>query len=416
MPAVDLLSIANLTTLAATVLPGAVSATPAPGSGTGGTATPTPAPTETASRVDEALDPTQTHCGTQDPTVCGWLHNVSGNETFARWAVGIGDTALRIVLIVVLGLLVRSLLHRTIGRLSERIALGRTGVGRWGSRAAVLEGGPLSGERREQRARTIGSVLKSLTTAVVALVVVLLVLGEFGVNLAPLLAGAGVLGVALGFGSQTLVKDFLSGVFMIVEDQYGVGDVVDLGEASGSVEAVGLRVTRIRDVNGTVWYVRNGEILRVGNQSQGWARAVLDVQVAYGEDIGNVQDLLKEVAHELSLEPDWAHLILEEPEVWGVEALTADWVVLRLVVKTVPLEQWKVGRELRRRIKSRFDAEGVEIPFPQRTVWLRSEDERPASQKERSEPVVRDHDRHDPPPKGESDVMAETDTKSASGL
>jgi moderate conductance mechanosensitive channel len=382
------------------------------------TPAPTPSPTDTDSTFERAQDTSQTLCGTADSTVCGWLHDVTGNEQLARWTVGVGDTVLRVVLILVVALLARRLIHRTITQLSERIATGRSAVGRRHDRptTALLESSPLAGERREQRARTIGSVLKSLTTGVVAGIVILLILGEFGVNLAPLIAGAGVLGVALGFGAQSLVKDFLSGIFMIVEDQYGVGDVVDLGEASGSVEAVGLRVTRLRDVNGTVWYVRNGEIMRVGNQSQGWARAVLDVRVGYGEDVGEVQDLLKEIANDLSQDGDWAALVLEEPEVWGVEELTSDSVVLRLVVKTVPLEQWKVARELRRRIKGRFDAEGVEIPYAQRTVWLRQDGDGSGSESVRRPVAVPDLDRHDPPPHGESEVAADTDKKSDTGL
>ena len=135
--------------------------------------------------------------------------------------------------------------------------------------------------RRVQRAATMGTLLKSIVSGVVFTVVTLMFIAELGYDIAPLIASAGIIGVALGFGSQALVKDFLSGIFMIFEDQYGVGDVVDLGEASGTVEAVSLRVTRLRDVNGTVWYVRNGEILRVGNMSQNWARTVLDVTVGY---------------------------------------------------------------------------------------------------------------------------------------
>jgi small conductance mechanosensitive channel len=394
------------------------------------TAPPSPTPIDTESRFEQSQDPNLTLCGTEDPTFCGVLHDWTGNEDLARWLDGVLGTVLSVVLIVVVGLLLRWLLHRAIARLTERIATGDTGVGRRGehqdghsgngrpwwrpARATVLLESPLAGERRVQRARTIGSVLKSVSTGVVAVVVLLMVLDEFGINIGPLIAGAGVLGVALGFGSQTLVKDFLSGVFMIVEDQYGVGDVVDLGEASGSVEAVGLRVTRIRDVNGTVWYVRNGEILRVGNMSQGWARAVLDIGVAYGEDVGRVQDLLRDVAHRLTEDPEWGALVMEEPEVWGVEALSADKVVVRLVVKTVPLEQWKVARELRRRIKARFDREGVEIPFPQRAIWMRSDDPRhppaPAVSRDQEE------DRSAQPTGGESAVAADIDKRSDSGL
>jgi moderate conductance mechanosensitive channel len=194
---------------------------------------------------------------------------------------------------------------------------------------------------------------------------------------APLLAGASIFGVALGFGAQSLVRDVVSGMFMIVEDQYGVGDVVDVGAASGSVEAVGLRITRLRDVNGTVWYVRNGEILRVGNQSQGWARAVLDVNVGYTEDIDRVQEILLETAQELRTDEQFAAFVIDEPEVWGVEALTVDGVVMRVVVKTQPLQQWVVARELRRRIKHRFDAEGIEMRTMPRTMLEDDEPESP---------------------------------------
>ncbi|HEX5533822.1 MAG TPA: mechanosensitive ion channel family protein [Actinomycetales bacterium] len=372
--------------------------------------TPTPSPTDTQSTLSENLDPTNP-C----TAFCGVVRDLTGNEDVARWVAGIGDTVLRVVLIVVVGLLLRWLLHRAITRLSEGIASGSSAVGRRRVKAkqpALVEASPLLGERRAQRARTIGSVLKSVATGLVATIVGLLLLGEFGVNLGPLLAGAGVAGVALGFGSQTLVKDFLSGVFMIVEDQYGVGDVVDLGEAAGTVEAVGLRVTRLRDVNGTVWYVRNGEIMRVGNQSQGWARAVLDISVAYGEDVGHLQEVLKDVATLLAHEEEWSALVLDEPEVWGVEALTENAVVLRLVVKTVPLEQWKVARELRRRIKARFDAEGVELPFTQRTVWLRQEE--PTVHRSRRD--LKRLERGEPPGQGEADVAAEADKTSNTGL
>jgi moderate conductance mechanosensitive channel len=169
------------------------------------------------------------------------------------------------------------------------------------------------------------------------------------------------------------VRDFLSGIFMILEDQYGVGDVVNVGEATGEVEAVGLRVTRLRDVDGTVWYVRNGEILAVGNMSQNWARTVLDVPIAYHEDLERVRTVLRDVAHDLWQDPDYHDSILEEPEVWGVERLDPDGVVMRIVIKTAPLEQWSIARELRERVKARFDRLGIEIPLPQRMVWQRDE-------------------------------------------
>jgi small conductance mechanosensitive channel len=168
-------------------------------------------------------------------------------------------------------------------------------------------------------------------------------------------------GIAFGFGAQNLVKDFISGIFMLLEDQYGVGDVIDMGEASGTVEGVGLRVTRLRAVDGTVWYVRNGEVVRVGNSSHGWARTVLDVPVAYGEDSERARALIETVARELAADPEWSEHVLEDPEVWGIEEVTAAAFVFRLVVKTEPLQQWAIARELRERIMRTFEAEGVQI-------------------------------------------------------
>ena len=186
-----------------------------------------------------------------------------------------------------------------------------------------------------------------------------------GTPVAPILASAGIVGVALGFGSQTLVKDFLSGIFMIFEDQYGVGDVVNLGEGlSGTVEAVSLRVTRVRDTNGTVWYVRNGEIIRVGNMSQNWARTVLDVQISSREDIPHVRSVLTDVIEDMWRDDDYEGVIIEEPEIWGIEAITPDAITLRVTLKTAPMEQWRVARVLRERIKSRFDHEGIQAPYP----------------------------------------------------
>ncbi len=287
-----------------------------------------------------------------------WLRNFT--EGWARAAGAI-------LLIIALGVVARWLAHRAVDRLVKRAETGMLPdrIQWMGSENYVA--------RRVQRARTMGSVLKSVTSMIVFTILILMVLSRLGLDIAPLLASAGILGVALGFGSQSLVKDFLSGLFMLFEDQYGVGDVVDVGEASGTVEAVTLRVTRLRDVNGTVWYVRNGEILRVGNMSQNWARTVLDVSVAYHEDLVRVRRVLEDVAHDLWEDEDYKGLIIEEPEVWGVEALGADSVAVRVTLKTAPLEQWRIAREMRQRIKSRFDHEGIEIPFPQRVVWTRAE-------------------------------------------
>jgi len=275
---------------------------------------------------------------------------------------------LAILLLVVVAFALRWFLHRVIDRLVQRAIDGLpTPVLR--RRREDEEPPALSIGRRVQRAETMGSLLKSVTSIVVFTVFAIMAIAELGYAVGPLIASAGIVGVALGFGAQSLVKDFLSGIFMIFEDQYGVGDVVDVGEASGTVEAVGLRVTRLRDVEGTVWHVRNGEIIRVGNKSQNWARTVLDVPVALDQDLRKVEDALRDVAHGLWDDEDFRHLIIEEPEVWGVEDLTPNWVVVRVTLKTAPLEQWAVAREMRQRIKLRFDHEGIEFAHPTGVVW-----------------------------------------------
>ncbi len=224
--------------------------------------------------------------------------------------------------------------------------------------------------RAEQRARTLGSLLRYASTIIIYTLATLMVLAELGVNIGPLIAGAGIAGVALGFGAQSLVKDFLSGAFMLMEDQFGVGDVIDVGEATGTVEKVTLRVTILRDVDGTVWYVPNGEVRRVGNKSQLWSRIVLDVEVAYDTDIAHASEVIKRVADEEWRAQAPGATIIEEPELWGVEQFGPSAIVLRLAVKTQPGEQWMVGRALRARLKEAFDETGIVIPFPQQTVWV----------------------------------------------
>jgi small conductance mechanosensitive channel len=217
-------------------------------------------------------------------------------------------------------------------------------------------------ERHRQRTLTMGSLLRSIVTFVVALITVLTVMSTVGIDLAPVLATAGVGGVALGFGAQSLVKDFLSGIFMIFEDQYGVGDVIDTGEAVGTVEEVSLRVTRLRDGQGVVWYIRNGEIIRIGNKSQGWSTAVVDIPVAYSENLDVVIPLIRDVVHQLDSEPDWQDKLLEEPRVVGVESMTGSVVTIRVLAKTAPEQQYGVSREIRERVKAAFDQHGIKAP------------------------------------------------------
>ena len=353
---------------------------------------PVPSGTPSSTPTDDIYEAARKACdaGSQ---LCGLVADATGSKRAGIWAEVLVGTPFKIIVVLLGGLLARFLLHRLIDKVADRIAAGRAGLGRLDERlpaaTALLATSPLLSARREQRARTMASVLRSVTTGVVAVVVLLMSMDLLGLPIGPLLASAGILGVAVGFGAQTLVKDFLSGIFMIAEDQYGVGDVVDLGEASGVVEAVGLRVTRVRDVDGTVWYIRNGEVLRVGNRSQGWARAVLDIGIDYREDVGVAQELLLAVARDLREDPHFGPMVLEEPEMWGIESVSADAVVLRLVVKTAPLQQWTVARELRRRIKDRLDAEGVRVAHPASTLRMAGDTqdpERPARPAPRAGP------------------------------
>ncbi|MEX1279918.1 MAG: mechanosensitive ion channel family protein [Acidimicrobiia bacterium] len=275
--------------------------------------------------------------------------------------------AIAIVVTLVVTALLRWVSHRLIARAKEDRLV--TGIG-----SSIHLGDkevPVS-TRRVQRLDALSAVIDSVIAVVVWSVALLTILGvTFGINLAPLIAGAGILGVALGFGAQDLVKDFISGLFMLAEDQFGVGDIIDVGEATGMVESVSLRSTRLRDLHGTVWHVPNGEIRRVGNLSQEWSRALLDVGIAYGADVDRAAAVIKAAADEVAAEDAFEHLILDEPEVWGVEELGDSAVAIRLVVKTAAGQQWTVARELRRRIKLHLDEANIEIPFPQRTVWFR---------------------------------------------
>jgi small-conductance mechanosensitive channel len=306
-------------------------------------------------------------CVEDSTTLCAKVYEWFGLDWLAANADALIAAPAKILLIVLLAIGVRSLMHRGIRRLTDRTATGAVPTflrplrNRVSANSDLLE---QITERRSQRAEAIGSVLRSFASIGVLGIAVVLVLGELGINLAPIVASAGVVGVALGFGAQNLIKDFIAGIGIILEDQYGVGDVVDLGEASGTVEAVGLRITRLRDVNGVVWYVRNGEILRVGNKSQGFAQVVIDMPVAHDTDLERARTVMQEVADEMYAEEEWAAVLLAEPESLGVEQITAEGVFLRLVVRSTNADQWRVGRELRMRLKERFVAEGFRTPLP----------------------------------------------------
>jgi moderate conductance mechanosensitive channel len=324
-----------------------------------------------AALVPAQVNPETDACGPpgQRSRLCSTVFNLSDNKRAAEIADWFA-TPLRILIILLVGWLVARVVRRFIRRAVAPI--GNKRAKRKEPKKTPFGfidtgGGPTA--RRVQRAKTMADVLGSVVTGIIWTIAALVALGELGINLAPLIAGAGVIGVALGFGAQSLVRDFLSGFFMLVEDQYGVGDVIDVGGVvgsesgvSGTVEGVSLRTTRIRDVEGVVWHVPNGEIKRVGNKSQQWARAVLDIPVDYDTDISRAMTVIKETADGMWHDDEWKAAMLAEPEVWGVEELTPTSVKIRLVVQTLPLEQWRVARELRARIKGAFDAAGIETP------------------------------------------------------
>jgi len=313
-------------------------------------------------------------CGAEPGSACRFVFERTSSEGWAKVADFLVARPLKILLILVVAWLlarvVRRLIRRFVGRVAGSADGGRLHRAR--QRAPnVLGTGEETSLRSSARAQTIGQVLRSLSTAVISAFAATYVVAELGLELGPLIAGAGVIGVALGFGAQSLVKDFLSGMFMLIEDQYGVGDVVDVGDAVGTVEGVSLRSTRIRDVNGTVWHVPNGEIRRVGNKSQQWARGVVDVVVAAGADLARAETVLKETADRVCATPELAEDVLEDAEVWGVESVAPEGVTLRLVVKTRPGAQWTVMRALRLAIPDALATAGISVPTPPGTLVVR---------------------------------------------
>src|SRR3954453_1459409 len=318
-----------------------------------------------------ATDGLVTACGPapQASRVCEAVYRLTGNTFVAQSSETLIVTPARILMI----LAIAYICMRIARRLIKRMVRGLQGLRPHATTLVHLDGAtdPVVSARRAQRASTIGSLLDSVATFVIWVIAILMVLGELNINIGPLIAGAGIVGIAFGFGAQNLVRDFLSGIFMLIEDQYGVGDIIDAGPATGTVENISLRTTRLRDVNGVVWHIPNGQMQRIGKKSQQWSRALIDVDVAYDTDIERASKVIKEVADGLMADEKFAAMVLEEPEVWGVERLGADGVSIRLVVKTTPADQFKVARELRARIKTSFDERGIEIPFPQRVVWHR---------------------------------------------
>jgi small conductance mechanosensitive channel len=279
-------------------------------------------------------------------------------EVYGEWGL-----AIRIALIVVGLVLLRWLLLVMIRRVVTTVTQGvkkREGA----ADTKALDSSPLARARIVQRARTIGLVLSNLLTAGLTISALIAILSELGIAIGALAAGAGILGAALGFGAQSLVRDFIAGLFIVVEDQFGVGDFVDLGTATGVVESIRLRVTQVRDAEGTVWYVRNGEILRVGNQSQGWSRIILDLPLAYNSDLDKAKKVLEAAALKLAEIPGLKTGLIGKPEIWGIQALAGEEVVFRLVQQVRPSKKDALTRALRQEVKTALDKAGIKLSLP----------------------------------------------------
>lgn len=316
-------------------------------------------------------------CADNAGTACAIAWKLTGSAWLAESSDTLIVKPMRILLIIAICLLARGLINRTIKRITDTRAgrkmptILRPFKERLPNLMSDVDAVDLLGDRRRQRAQTIGSVLRSLVTWLVYAVMAMLVLAELNISLGPLLASAGIAGLAIGFGAQALVKDILSGMFMIMEDQYGVGDVVDLGETIGTIEMVGLRVTTVRDLQGTLWYVRNGEIIRVGNFSQSWAKVVLLIPLAPSVDVDAAADAIIAAAGDLADDPEWSHAILDRPEPQGLVDMTLDGSVYRLLLKTSSAEQWAVARELRRRVARALRQAGIAEELTGSRVYVR---------------------------------------------
>ncbi len=256
---------------------------------------------------------------------------------------------------ILIGLVILSQMSRWIAKWMEKF---------------VYEKDPLQASEAKKRAHTLGNILRHAFLIIITFVAVLMILGELGIQLGPLLATAGIGALAIGFGAQGLVKDVISGFFIILENQYRIGDVIEVAGVSGLVESVSLRKTVLRDLQGKVHTIPNGEIKVVSNLSKEWSRSVLDLGISYRDDIDQVVDLLIQIGKEMESEEPYKSAILEPLQVLGVEKFDESQMVIRMMVKTAPLKQWEVGRELRRRIKIRFDEKGIQLPFPHRVlIW-----------------------------------------------
>lgn len=290
-------------------------------------------------------------------------------EDLLDWFVG---TPLAILVIVCCAVGLRMLVSRLITRVTKQAVDRSSGdrliEARRATRTSEMSD-LLMGHRRIQRAKAIASLLKSLATATIVVIAALLILAQFHIDIGPLLASASILGAAIAFGAQNLIKDYLSGISMILEDQYGVDDVVDLGPAVGTVENVTLRVTQLRDMSGVVWYVRNGEVLRVANRSKGWTMSSVTVAIAYNEDLDNVREIIEKVATDMDDDSKYDSMLLDKPVYAGIESVSGDAVFIKVSAKSAPEQQGAVSMIIRERLKVAFDRAGVKVPTLTTTAY-----------------------------------------------
>lgn len=273
----------------------------------------------------------------------------------ALWAVA---TIPAVLLILVFALVVSALMRRLLRRVSTLVA------------ANLKKTGRMDPTELDKRVATLTGIVSAATRLVLWLIVAMMVLRRFGIDVAPIIAGAGIIGLAVGFGAQELVRDFISGFFILLENQVRAGDVAVINGTGGLVESVGLRTVVLRDLAGTVHIVQNGKINTLSNMTKDWSAAVFDVGVAYREDTDRVVEIMKDVGAELRADVELGPDIIDEIEVFGVEAFAESSVVIKARLRTKPIRQWAIGREYRRRLKRAFDAHGIEIPFPYRSlVW-----------------------------------------------
>ncbi|MEX0952983.1 MAG: mechanosensitive ion channel family protein [Nitriliruptoraceae bacterium] len=292
---------------------------------------------------------------------CAWTYQGTGSEVLARLAQYLSNGA-RIILVLVVAWVVARLLRRVVTRFGSRMEQRiEDRLMRAQQRGSLTETQRYR-TRRLQRLQAIIGVMRGLIATIVWLTAFLVILSELGVRLQPVLAGAGLIGVLVGFGAQQLVRDVIAGIAMLIEDQYGVGDWIEVDGKFGQVERVGLRSTAFRDIDGVVHHVLNGYIQRVGNLSQHWARATLDVPVALDADIPATKALIHRVASELADDPVWGADIIGPPEIWGVQEFGPEGIRIRLVIPTKPLRNWDITRQLRERIKFAFDQAHIRMP------------------------------------------------------